>query len=75
MVFAAVVAAVSTHSVFENLSVSGSVCLFCGGKFCQPQERGQQLTPPQGGPVRGKTGLHTGIQMQIRAVNDLEHNR
>ena len=31
--FAAVVAAVSTHSVFENLSVSGSVCLFCGGKM------------------------------------------
>ena len=50
-------------------------CLFCGGKFYQPQERGQQLTSPQGGPVRGKTGLHTGIQMQIRAVNDLEHNR
>lgn len=31
--FAAIVAAISTHSVFENISVSGSAGLFCGGKM------------------------------------------
>lgn len=31
--FASIVAAVSTHSVFENISVSGTVTLYCGGKM------------------------------------------
>ena len=31
--FAAVVAAVSTHSVLENVRVSGSVCLYCDAKM------------------------------------------
>lgn len=31
--FVAIVAAVSTHSVFENISVSGSACLYCGSKM------------------------------------------
>ena len=31
--FAAIVAAVSTHSVFENISVSGTAVLYCGAKM------------------------------------------
>lgn len=31
--FIAILAAVSTHSVFENVAVSGSACLYCGGKM------------------------------------------
>ncbi len=31
--FVALLAAVSTHSVLENIRVSGTACLFCGGKM------------------------------------------
>ena len=31
--FAAIVAAVSHHATFENVRVSGSACLYCGGKM------------------------------------------
>ena len=31
--FAAVVAAISSHAVLENVSLQGSACLYCGGKM------------------------------------------
>ena len=31
--FAAILAAISTHSTIENVSVSGSACLYCGAKM------------------------------------------